>query len=133
MKKFFGRLVSMEPRRGRIVILIALVSVSVFLLIFSFTPLAGGAGGGAGRENSDPDMPEGLGLNIDKLDYLRSREQQIALVRGWEPGKTFNPLARLRAIEKMEQSVAERFQDAILAPEINGASWTAIGPAPIPK
>src|SRR3982074_457535 len=49
-------------------------------------------------EDSDPDLGKSHG-NIDHDKYLRMRDEFIALKRGLEPGRPFDPRARGRAIE----------------------------------
>src|SRR5258708_18337700 len=60
------------------------------------------------EDDSDPDMPPGMRVSIDKETYLRMRDEYIALRRGIEPGRPFDPEARGRAIEKMEEQEHER-------------------------
>ena len=99
----------------------------------------------AADEGEDPDMPKGKrhGLGgIDEKTYLRLRDDYISRRRGFEPGKPFDPAARLRAVKQMQ--VQEAFQaEAAKRLQLNGSSgpgpniatavWTAIGPAPLPN
>src|SRR5260370_26415182 len=95
-------------------------------------------------DDSDPDMPPGMRGSIDKETYLRMRDEYIALRRGIEPGRPFDPEARGRAIEKMEEQEHElqsgsknsafaRLADffGLGAPAAVSTTWTAIGPAPL--
>ena len=91
-------------------------------------------------DDSDPDMPPGMRGAIDKETYLRMRDEFVALKRGIEPGRPFDPGARGRAIERMEGQESEltgkgSFLGSIasfLGLDLNaGATWTAIGPAPL--
>ena len=79
-------------------------------------------------DENDPDLP--LGMKIDKLDYLRLRNEQIGYLRGWDTAKKDS---RADAIRQMENE--ERIQAARLAPgsltTVN-RSWRPLGPAPIP-
>src|SRR5216683_2565982 len=59
------------------------------------------------EDDSDSDMPPGMRGSIDKETYLRMRDEYIALRRGIEPGRPFDPEARGRAIEKMEEQEHE--------------------------
>src|SRR5712692_5326286 len=92
------------------------------------------------EDDSDPDMPPGTRGSIDKETYLRMRDEYIALRRGIEPGRPFDPAARGRAIEQMEQRESElsgknSFFGSIanfLGFDLNaGPTWTALGPAPL--
>src|SRR5216684_1920796 len=96
------------------------------------------------EDGNDPDMPPGTRGSIDKETYLRMRDEYIALRRGIEPGRPFDPEARGRAIEKMEeqehelQSASKNSAFAGLAdffglgaPTAVSTTWTAIGPAPL--
>ena len=98
------------------------------------------------EDDSDPDMPPGTRGSIDKETYLRMRDEYIALRRGIEPSRPFDPEARGRAIEKMEeqehelQSASKNSAFAGLAdffglgaPTAVSTTWTAIGPAPLPN
>src|SRR6266446_3951104 len=53
------------------------------------------------EDGNDPDMPPGMRGSIDKETYLRMRDEYIALRRGIEPGRPFDPGARGRAIDRM--------------------------------
>src|SRR5437763_10930756 len=55
------------------------------------------------EDGGDPDLPPGMRGSIDKETYLRMRDEYVALRRGIEPGRPFDPQARGRAIEKMEE------------------------------
>ena len=91
-------------------------------------------------DDSDPDLPPGMRGAIDKETYLRMRDEFDALKRGIEPGRPFDPGARGRAIERMEGQESEltgkgSFLSSLaisLGLNLNaGATWTAIGPAPL--
>src|SRR5882672_845320 len=90
-------------------------------------------------EDSDPDLGKFHGT-IDRDKYLRMRDEFVALKRGIEPGRPFDPGARGRAIERMqgqedELSGKNSFFGTIanfLGFDLNaGPAWTAIGPAPL--
>ena len=92
-------------------------------------------------EDSDPDLGKFHG-KIDREKYLRMRDEFVALKRGIEPGRPIDPGARGRAIERMEGQEFElsgknSFFGSIaniLGLDLNaGATWTAIGPAPLPN
>src|SRR5712691_7395223 len=57
--------------------------------------------GGDEDEDSDPDLGKFHG-KIDHDNYLRMRDEFVALKRGIEPGRPFDPGARGRAIERMQ-------------------------------
>src|SRR5882672_359352 len=96
------------------------------------------------EDGNDPDLPPGMRGSIDKETYLRMRDEYVALRRGIEPGRPFDPQARGRAIEEMEEqqrqiesgsngSVFDRlFAFLGIGPTV-GPAWTALGPAPLPN
>ncbi|HYR76212.1 MAG TPA: hypothetical protein VEM96_10250 [Pyrinomonadaceae bacterium] len=93
-------------------------------------------------DEQDPDLPPGTRGSIDKETYLRMRDEYIALRRGIEPGRPFDPRARGRAIEQMEDQELElsgknSFLGKIasfLGINVNaGPVWTELGPAPLPN
>src|SRR6266849_2410395 len=55
------------------------------------------------EEQDDPDLPSKFRGKIDKEAYLRARDEFVALKRGMEVGRPFDPLARGRAIQQMER------------------------------
>src|SRR5262249_23753472 len=57
-------------------------------------------------EGEDPDIPTFLQGQVDKAELLRLRSDQIAMIRGMQPDADFDPTARGRAIEMMEQQQA---------------------------
>src|SRR5437870_4329330 len=59
-------------------------------------------------EGDDPDIPPFQKGKIDKAELLRLREEQIAMIRGIQPDQPFDPEARGRAIEMMEQQQGEQ-------------------------
>jgi hypothetical protein len=90
-------------------------------------------------EDSDPDLGK-FQSTIDRDKYLRMRDEFIALKRGIEPGRPFDPRARGRAIEQMQGQESEASgKNSIfgsianfLGIELNaGPSWTPLGPAPL--
>src|SRR5260370_36152620 len=94
---------------------------------------------GAGDADRRPGRPVLPGARIDereKSEYLRLRDEHIARLRGWEPGKPFDPTARVRAIQQMEKQ--EALHKAI-GPSKLGIiplafpSWVNLGPNPIPN
>jgi photosystem II stability/assembly factor-like uncharacterized protein len=76
--------------------------------------------------------------NEARAEYLRDREEMIAMLRGLPMPESFPADARARAIRQMEQQEVElrlrRLQgsNGQVGPQINSTSWTQIGPAPIP-
>src|SRR5690349_19213038 len=87
----------------RIALAFFLCSLGICLVMLGF---AGPAPSDIGASAADPDLPKFLGYNLDQAEYIRLREEQIALLRGAEPGKPFDPAARSRAIEQMERQIA---------------------------
>ncbi|PYS87599.1 MAG: hypothetical protein DMF70_00120 [Acidobacteria bacterium] len=96
------------------------------------------------EDGGDPDLPPGMRGSIDKETYLRMRDEYVALRRGIEPGRPFDPQARGRAIEKMEEqqnqlesgsksSVFDRLASFFGIGPNAGPAWTPLGPAPLPN
>ncbi len=86
-------------------------------------------------DEKDADVNSRSGIKINKLDYMRRRGEMIAMLRGLPLPDGVSPDARARAIRQMEQQEAQLRADAgkgQVRPEINGTTWTSIGPAPIP-
>ncbi len=86
---------------------------------------------------SDPDLPPGE-HNVDKEAYIKARDQWVAMRRGFEPGKPFDPTARERAIAEMgtqlereEAARADAIREGRLSPNAV-TDWTNVGPAPVP-
>ena len=71
---------------------------------------------------------------MSKEEFMIKREENIALYRGIQEGKPFDPSLRVNAIRKLEDQEARRAQmpdsDAKLRLE---ATWTELGPNPIPN
>ena len=86
--------------------------------------------GGPVFDESEPDLPP-ASVKIDKAEYKRLRNEQIAMWRGLE---TFKPGARTKAVRDMERG--ERERDARRAARGERPSgvqrWHFVGPAPIP-
>jgi hypothetical protein len=86
--------------------------------------------GGKVFDESEPDLPP-ASVKIDKAEYKRLRNEQIAMWRGLE---TFKPGARTKAVRDMERG--ERERDARRAARGERPSgvqrWHFVGPAPIP-
>src|SRR5207237_6791644 len=74
---------------------------------------------------------------IDEDIYLRLREEHGARLRGLEPGKPFDPAARGRASQIMDDQqsrLRESAKGLSLSSLIEPAgAWNPIGPAPIPN
>ena len=86
---------------------------------------------------NDPDLPAFLRGKIDEAEYIRLRDEQVALLRGVEPGKPFDFTARGRAITQMDRQMAELTR---AAEKSSGAlqpqafpNWVELGPNPIPN
>lgn len=89
------------------------------------------------QDGDDPDLPPGMRGQISEADYLIAREQFVARLRGWDPSRPFDPRARSKAIQQMEQQEAQRPTKYSLSasggvgPTV-GPSWLELGPNPIP-
>ena len=85
----------------------------------------------------DPDIPNFLQkskMNYSKEDFLRMRSEGIALKRGIVKDQPFDPALRAQAINKMKRQEDElQRQTPTAVREQFLASWTPIGPAPIPN
>jgi hypothetical protein len=107
-----------------------LKTLKIVLLVFSATVLLGAPlwwYTSAEWEENDPDFPPGVRMN--KEDYLRLRDEQIALLRGLD---TAQQDSRTRAIREMERSERDLAARRGISPEAV-TSWRALGPAPIPN
>jgi photosystem II stability/assembly factor-like uncharacterized protein len=132
--------------RKKIAVFIACCTISALLLLLAFTKAGAFFTGDAGN---DPDLPpqDATSAFIDKQEYLRQRAEYFGSLRGLEVGdKQFDPLARGRAIVRMEAEQADlianlRRAAAAAGPnspeqrqlDINQTTWTELGPAPIPN
>ena len=93
----------------------------------------------------DPDIPEFLQGKVDGGELIRLREQQIDLIRGYQPGLAVDPNARREAIELLEKQEEKMLERAALvkaaatksnAPQPQALSfpnWVELGPNPIPN
>src|SRR4030095_2088865 len=74
----------------------------------------------------DPDLPRGLGSEIDKGEYLLLRAQ--AELQRFD-GASFDQIesARRAGVEQLKRQVGKQ------APFLTSTAWTAIGPYPIPN
>ncbi len=83
-------------------------------------------------DDDDADLPPGVTIT-DRADYIARRDAFIALLRGYDPNKPFDPTARSKANAMLDQQIAARRQtmapDAVLALP----AWTELGPNPIPN
>ena len=77
--------------RIRLTIFVIFISVSASLLIWSFTPLANARLGEGEDEGIDPDRPAGMQGPFDGGEYIKQREAFVALLRGVDPNKPFDP------------------------------------------
>src|SRR5258707_1277701 len=99
---------------------------------------SGAAPQGEMDEQDDPDLPSKFRGKIDKEAYLRARDEFVALKRGMEPNRPFDPLARGRAISQMERQEKGRLIESMVngsltPPVTTDAAWIALGPAPLPN
>src|ERR1043166_415556 len=120
--------------RTRITVLVIFVSLSALLLIWSFTPLVNARLDE--DEGIDPDRPAGVEGPFDEAEYRRQRDAFVALLRGVDPSKPFDPEARTRANAFMDDQVAALTR---AVEESSGTeaplvlpNWIELGPNPIP-
>ena len=94
------------------------------------------------EDGDDPDLPAKIHGKIDPETYLRMRDEFIGLKRGVEPGRPFDPQARGRAIQEMEEqqrqiesgsksSVFDRLAALLGFSPTVGPAWTPLGPITI--
>ena len=146
----------MKPQRLLIILVIALF---VFFMLGGFGSLAGSGSNAGGRsaqsgqqseqgessatpqgemdEQDDPDLPSKFHKKIDKEAYLRARDEFVALKRGMEPDRPFDPMARGRAILQMERQekgrrIESMINGSLTPPVTTDAAWTPLGPSPLP-
>src|SRR6266567_4716838 len=80
-------------------------------------------------EGVNPDMSPKVHGRIDHETYLRLRDEYIALRRGIEPGRAFDPAARGRAIRQMEDQESRAIgKDSLL-----GRITSALGILSLPS
>src|SRR5205085_1453814 len=87
-------------------------------------------------EEDDPDVPRLAQGRVNRKDYLTMREDQIALLRGLDDYKNFDQNPRVLALHQLEQQEAalkKAIDEGRVSPLISNASWTSIGPAPLPN
>ena len=89
--------------------------------------------------SGDPDLPPGH-QEVDKAAYLAARDEWVAMKRGYEKNRPFDPTARDRAIGEMgsqikhiEDTKAAAIKTGRLAPDLVTSNWTNVGPAPLPQ
>lgn len=77
----------------------------------------------------NPDIPADIvrGRTIDKTEYLQRRAEYIALRRGAESGKAFDPAARQQALVTLNNRIAAQRGGATVN------TWMPLGPTPIPN
>lgn len=82
----------------------------------------------------DPDMPSRFETGMSKEEFMLKRSEQIAMLRGVEKDKPFDPSLRMEAVGQLESQENARFslpetpqKESLLA------AWTEIGPNPIPN
>jgi hypothetical protein len=97
----------------------------------------GGANEDVGEEEEDdPDRPPGFVGNFDEGEYIKQREAFIALLRGVDPSKPFDGLARMRANAMMDVQLTELRNQAERSKGTNQPmafpNWVELGPNPIP-
>src|SRR5688572_17679337 len=115
---------------GAVLLSIAAVALFIFYPYFNTT-----AEQDYPYEGNEPDMPAFIKNKGDKEEFMLRRSEGIGLKRGLDKNKTLpDRKSRQRAIAKMERqeeslaNMPESDQKESLT-----ASWTPIGPAPIPN
>ena len=97
------------------------------------------------RTENDPDLPQFMSGKLDKEEYLTLREEYLNRLRGVEPGRPFDPEARVRAIREMNQQegrpndrtttidvgVTLPINSIFRSLPISDTLWKSIGPAPL--
>ena len=89
-----------------------------------------------GNPTSRPDRPANS-TAFDEGEYLEQREQFIAMLRGIQPGKPFDPMARIRANAIMDRETSqlklavEKARNT--AHPLALPNWIELGPNPIPN
>jgi hypothetical protein len=110
--------------------------IMLFILGLTFTGVALSPFKASPSEDPDPDRPAFFRGSIDEGEYLRQREAQIARMRGIEPGRPFDPIARSRAIAQMNSQVAQLkalHQSGSQGDTQTDPPWVELGPSPIPN
>lgn len=80
----------------------------------------------------DPDMPSSFGNTTNKEDFMLRRAEYIAMRRGIEIDKPFDPMNRINAIHQMELQ-RRNLINANPTNRLTTLTWTEIGPNPIPN
>src|SRR4051812_17591289 len=75
----------------------------------------------AGFFSSDPDAPPWAGENFDEAGYLARREAFVNLLRGIDPERPSDPMARTKAIVQ-----ADKQRDRILAADEKASAPTKV-------
>jgi photosystem II stability/assembly factor-like uncharacterized protein len=73
--------------------------------------------------DTEPDLPPDAAGKVDKLQFMRARNEHIMLLRGVPHFQDHDP--RIRALDQMRGQEAQ-------SPLIDPSFWTQLGPAPIP-
>ena len=83
---------------------------------------------------NDPDRPAFARGLVNGAEYLRRRQEWVNMMMGIEPGKPFDPMARVRAVRQMKAQEARAHADVekgLLSPRVLSNAWTSIGPFPL--
>ena len=83
---------------------------------------------------NDPDRPDFAKGLVNQAEYLRRRQEWVNMKMGIEPGKPFDPMARVRAVQQMKEQEArlhENVKSGLLSPRVLSSAWTSIGPFPL--
>ncbi len=84
--------------------------------------------------SDDPDRPPNIKGDWDEADYLRRREEFVALLQGVDPDRPANPQSRIKAVELMNRQEDELKKKAAKSPDFAPlVAWTELGPNPIPN
>ena len=120
------------PKLFLLTLLPLLVAVAAPVLWYT-APWGSTANNVKNFENNDPDLPPGL--NIDKDEYMRLRNEQVFYIRGFDTAKPESRSRAIRDMELRERDLAARRKTSSLAnaAEATLAGWHPLGPSPIPN
>lgn len=86
---------------------------------------------------ADPDRPPGNRGVFDEADFVRMRDDYVAMLRGDDPARARDPAARSRAIVLMDQQMSAVREDVLrsqgTSQVLSIPTWAELGPAPIPN
>lgn len=124
-------LLQTEPFMKNLTPALLLVAVALILGISLNFPLSAAL---RSQLFGDADIPAFARNAIDKEEFVKRRAEDIARMRGITKDRTVDPRWRPAAIRQMEaqENLVREMPDSAKRDALL-ASWTAIGPAPIPN